>query len=151
MERFINFNLTKVWTSADTDTPALGETYTDGKGRKYIFLSGVAGTAAGSWVTFDENYQTTLLSANAVGPVAVAKAPIVASNKGWYQIYGVCTNAVTDTVAADKALYIDGTPGRADDAVVTGDLIVGACSLTADTANVATVMLNFPFVTDILG
>ena len=51
--------------------------------------------------------------------------------------------------AADKALYIDGTAGRADDADVSGDSIHGAFSMTADTTNVATVMLNYPFVTDI--
>ncbi len=151
-ERIINFDLTKIWTSSDTDTPTLGERYTNPtNGKQYIFLTGVASTAAGSWVSFDENFATTLLAANAVGPVAIASAATVASTKGWYQIYGVNTQASTDTVAADKALYIDATAGRADDAVVSGDLIVGAASMTADSTNVATVFLNFPFVTDVLG
>lgn len=148
----INFDITKVWTSSDLDTPTLGERYTNPtNGKQYIFLTGVASTAAGSWVSYDESFATTLLAANAVGPVAIATAATVASTKGWYQIYGVNTQAATDTVAADKALFIDGTAGRADDAVVTGDLIVGAFSMTADTTNVATVYLVFPFVTDVLG
>lgn len=151
-ERIINFDLTKIWTSSDLDTPTLGERYTNPtNGKQYIFLTGVASTAAGSWVSFDENFSSTLLAANAVGAVAIASAATVASTKGWYQIYGVNTQASTDTVAADKALFIDATPGRADDAVVTGDLIVGAFSMTADAANVATVFLNYPCVTDVLG
>lgn len=151
-ERIINFDLTKIWTSTDTDTPTLGERYTNPtNGKQYIFLTGVASTAAGSWVTFDESFATTLLAANAVGPVAIASAATVASTKGWYQIYGVNTAAATDTIAADVALFIDGTAGRADDAVVSGDLIVGAYSMTADTANVATVFLNYPSVTNVLG
>ena len=68
---------------------------------------------------------------------------------GWAQIYGPNTVAKTDTVAADKALYIDGTTGRADDADVAGDAIHGAFSMTADTSNVATVYLTYPFVSDI--
>ena len=39
---------------------------------EYILLGGVASTVIGSPVTFDENGSTTLLAANAVGPVAVA-------------------------------------------------------------------------------
>jgi len=130
----------------------LGTRANDSSGNQYIYLKGVGSTAAGSWVSYDENHATTLLAANAVGAVAVAMAAVDATTKyGWYQIYGVNTVAKTDTVAADKALFIDGTAGRADDAVVTGDLIVGAASMTADTSNVATVQLNYPFVTDVLG
>jgi hypothetical protein len=130
----------------------LGTEKTDVDGKVYIYLKGVASTAAGSWVTFDENFATTLLAANAVGPVAISMAANTsATNYSWYQVKGINAIASTDTVAADKALYIDGTAGRADDAVVSGDLIVGAASMAADSSNVCTVMLNRPFVTDVLG
>lgn len=140
-------------TNVDTaKTDVLGQRRQDESGKQYIYLAGAASTAAGVWVTFDESFATTLLAANAVGPVAIAMAAVDSTSKyGWYQIYGVNTIASTDTVAADKPLYIDGTAGRADDAVVTGDLIVGAVSSTADTSNVATVFLNYPYVTDALG
>lgn len=142
--------LTDVYT--DLTKYRLGQRVRDEKGKEYIFLKGASSTAAGVWATYDEAYATTLLAANAVGPVGIAMAAIDANTKyGFYQIYGVNASASTDTVAADKALYIDGTAGRADDAVVTGDLIVGASSATADTSNVATVMLAYPFVTDVLG
>lgn len=129
----------------------LGTRARDADGNEYVYLTGVASTAAGSWVSFDEDNITLLLTANAVGRVGIAMAAIVASSYGWYQIYGKNTIAVTDTVAADKQLYIDGTAGRADDAVVSGDMIVGAISRSADTSNVATVELCYPFVTDVLG
>lgn len=130
----------------------LGTRARDASGNEYVYLKGVGSTTAGSWVSYDENYATTLLAGNAVGPVAIAMAAIDATTEfGWYQIYGVNTIAKTDTVAADKALFIDGTAGRADDAVVTGDLIVGAQSMTADATNVATVFIEYPHVTDVLG
>ena len=137
--------------SAGSDIPTLGERVQDSAGNVYVLLKGAANTAAGVWVSYDEAYATTLLAGNAVGPVAIAVGAALANTYGWYQIYGVNTVASTDTVAADKQLYIDGTAGRADDANVAGDLILGAYSMTADTTNVATVWLNFPSVTDVLG
>jgi hypothetical protein len=130
----------------------LGKKFSDSAGNEYVYLAGVASNAAGKWVTYDESFATTLLAANAVGPVAISMAAVDSSSKyGWFQIYGVNTIASTDTVAADVALFIDGTSGRADDAVVTGDLIVGAYSQTSDTSNVATVRLVYPHVTNVLG
>jgi hypothetical protein len=129
----------------------LGTKAVDTLGNQYIYLLGVASTGAGSWVTFDNAYATALLTANAIGPVAIAMAATVASTYGWYMVRGICTIAKTDTVAASKALYIDATDGRADDANVAGDMIVGALSLTADTTNVATVWISNPYVTDVLG
>lgn len=120
-------------------------------GKEYIYLKGVASVAAGDWVTFDEAGQTARLVPDAVGPVAIALAAVVASRWGWFQIYGVNAAATTDTVAADVQLYIDTVTGRVDDAAVTGDLIVGAVTRTADTTNVATVFLNYPYVTNVLG
>ena len=56
---------------------------------EFIYLAGVASTVTGSWVTFDQDGNTTaLLAANAIGPVAVAMGANVASSYGWYQIYG---------------------------------------------------------------
>lgn len=123
----------------------------DTSGNEFIYLKGIASTVRGSWVTYNKDGETALLAANAVGPVAIAMAAIVANRYGWYQIYGVNTVASTDTVAANKSLYIDATNGRADDAGVAGDLIIGAYSMTADTSNVATVHLNYPSVSDDIG
>lgn len=125
----------------------LGTIFADKNGNEYIYLQGVASTEAGSWVTYDEDYQTALLAANAVGAVAIAMAAVVADKFGFYQILGKNTIAKTDDVAANAALYIDGTAGRADDASVSGDKINGAVSRSADDSNVTTVQLmTYPYV-----
>ncbi len=140
--------------SGDTsviDTAAahnVGVRAVDANGNEFVYGLGVASTAAGSWVSFDEVLATTLLTANAIGRVGIAMAAIVASRWGWYQIYGKNTIAASDTVADNAPLYIDGTAGRCDDAGVAGDLIFGAWSRSADATNVLTVELNYPFVAD---
>lgn len=128
----------------------LGHRNKDVNGNEYVYLKGVASNAAGEWLVWDEDYATTRLTADEVGPVGVSMSAFDATTEfGWAQIYGKNTVAKTDTVAADKALYIDGTAGRADDADVAGDSIHGAFSMTADTSNVATVFLSYPWVSDI--
>ena len=130
----------------------LGLRSVDKQGNEYIYLQGVGSMVAGDWVVYNEDYGTTRLTANEVGPVAIAMAAINATTSyGWYQIFGVNTIARTDTISADKSLYIDGTAGRADDLGVSGDLIIGAYSMTADTSNVATVFISYPHVSDDLG
>ena len=125
----------------------LGHRQKDTKGNEYAYLKGVASNAAGSWVIWEENYATTLITADKVGPVGISMAAFDATTKfGWAQIYGVNLIAKTDTVAADAGLFIDGTAGRADDLGVAGDWIAGAWSMTADATNVATVFLDYPSV-----
>jgi hypothetical protein len=128
----------------------LGTRKRDVLNNEYVYLKGVASNAAGKFVVYDENFATTLLTADEVGPVGVAMAAFdTTTTYGWAQIYGVCTVASTDTVLADKAVYIDGTAGRVDDADVAGDSVHGAFTMTADTSNVATVFLSYPWVSDI--
>lgn len=130
---------------------AVGTRQTDTAGNEYIYLGGCASTGVGSWVSYTGAFATTLLTANAVGPVAIAMAATVASTYGWYLIWGNHAAAKADTVAADKALFIDATNGRADDDVVTGDLIVNAYSTAAASGNVMTVFIAYPYVLDVLG
>ena len=118
---------------------------------EYIYLAGVGSTAVGSVVSFDEAHATLLLAGNAVGRVGVAQAIVDSTSEwGWYLIYGTGT-AACDTVAADKACFIDGTAGRIDDAVVTGDLVNGMLTRSADALNFCTVELSYPTVNDVLG
>ena len=116
----------------------------------YIYVQGVTAGAAGAWVTFTSAGVTTLLAGNAIARVAIMMSALDATTKyGWAQLKGTNTFAkCDDTVLADKALYIDGTAGRADDAVVSGDLILNAFSLSAGVSNVQTVWINYPSVTD---
>lgn len=118
---------------ADTDTVqrhplgtivrAVHPTYGAGE---FIYLKGVVDTIVGSVVTYNtDDYSSTLLVANAIGPVAVAMSANVASQYGWYQISG---KAIVDagTVADNANVYATATPGEVDDAVVAGDRVKNA-------------------------
>lgn len=123
----------------------------DGTGvKEYIYLKGVASTVANDVVTFDENFATTRLVPDAVGPVAVALAAVVANKYGWYQIYGNAS-VNSDTMAADTQAYIDTVSGKVDDAAVTGDLVLGMTAAAATSGGVTAVFLNYPAVTNVLG
>lgn len=134
-------------TVSTVQNHALGDRITDG-GNEFIYVKGVSSGAEGAWATYNSTtFATTLLTADAVGPVGIMMAALDATTDyGWLQIFGVNTVASTDTTAAGAALYIDGTAGRADDAAVSGDLIQGAVSITSDTSNVATVFISYPMV-----
>lgn len=129
----------------------LGSIVFDRNQNEYVYGKGVGSTVEGSVVTFDEDHNTALITANAVGRVGVAMAAIVANKFGFYQVKGKNLKTACDTIADNKACFIDGTNGRVDDAVVTGDLIVGMISRSTDTSNFCQTELNYPFVTDVLG
>ncbi len=62
---------------------------------EFIYLKGVASTAIGSWVLYNpDDFSTTLLAANDIGPVAVAMSANVANQYGWYQIQGKAVGLV---------------------------------------------------------
>jgi len=116
-----------------------------------IYLQGIGSTVRGSVVTYNDNYLTTLVVADAVGSVAVALAATVANTYGWYQILGTGV-AACDTVADGALCYVDGTAGRIDDAVVSGDLVLGMTTSSADDTNTCLVtMTSYPCITNGLG
>lgn len=126
---------------------AMHDTYGGGE---FIYLKGVANTVAGSWVTYNlEDGTTALLAANAIGPVAVSMAALVADTYGWYQINGLA-NAVSADVADSGKVYIDTASGKCDDAVVVGDRVTNAkWASNDDTATgKALARISRPFVTD---
>ncbi len=127
---------------------AVGTRGRDASGNEYIYLKGVASTTANTWVSFDENFETSLLTSDAVGGVAIAMAATVASRWGWYQVYGEGSGKIGNTTSGDKALYISSVTGSVDDLLVTGDKIIGAFSRSTSSVTGAaiTVQLNYPFV-----
>lgn len=143
----------------DTDTTAkvaLGRivqaadpTYGSGE---FIYLLGVASTAAGSWVTYNsDDFSTTLLAANAIGPVAVAMSANVASQYGWYQLSGKAVAKVATGFVDNANIYATATAGTADDAVVAGDRVkgaVGASAIGTPSAGLAEVEIARPFMDD---
>lgn len=108
---------------------------------EFIYLTGVASTAAGSWVTYDIDGASALLVASAVGPVAIAMSANVASQYGWYMIQGKHSAGLswgTLALASNAILYATASAGLVDDAVVSGDRIYGA---KADAAKTTTTSL----------
>jgi hypothetical protein len=132
----------------------IGTRQRDKNGNEYVYLKGVASTLAGSWVTFDEAGTTTLLAANAIGPVAVAQAAIDATTEyGWYCVYG-STSALLAANCADNAkVGRETTDGYAGDGRAAGDEIYGAISRgsTAGASALTSVQINYPYVDDANG
>ena len=132
-----------------TIVTAKHETYYSGE---FIYLLGVASTAVGSWVTYNmDDGSTTLLAANAIGPVAVAMSANVASQYGWYQIQGKAVAKVSAGFVDNANLYATATPGEADDAVVAGDRVKrakGASAIGTPSTGLAEVEIDRPFMDD---
>lgn len=131
----------------------LGSRAFDENGNEYIYLQGVASTAAGMWASFDEAHLTILTVADAVGRIAIAMAAIVADKYGWYQIYGKHATARTTTAgsAVDQILYLHASPGLVSTVDVAGDAIIGAILRVAGGVGTAaaTVELNYPHVCNV--
>src|SRR5574342_232181 len=142
--------LASVGLVTDVDTVQrnpLGTVVWDESGKAYIYLIGVASTAARSVVTYTTaTYQTALSVTGARGPVAIAMAPVLAGQFGWYQIYGHASAEFNGAATALARLFSAST-GKCDDAVVSGDQIDGAIvAATVGGAGAGAVSLAFPFM-----
>lgn len=157
----INENLLIGQNIADTSTTAkatLGmivrakdPTYGAGE---FIYLKGVASTAVGSWVTYNsDDNSTTLLAANAIGPVAIAMSANVASQYGWYQIAGKAIGKALTGFVDNANVYATATAGSIDDAVVAGDRVKnakGASAVDTPSSGLAEFEIQWPFMDDAL-
>jgi len=121
---------------------------------EFVYLKGVASTVEGSFVTFSlDDASTALLAANAIGPVAVALAPVLANQFGWYQIYGKAIGRALTGFLDNANVYATGTAGSVDDAVVAGDRVkncVGASAVGTPAASLAEFEIAYPFMDDAL-
>lgn len=128
---------------------AVDPTYGEGE---FIYLSGVASTAVGSWVTVHEDgFTTTLLAANDIGRVAVAMSANVASQYGWYQISGKAVGKALASYADNGLVYATATAGSVDDAVVAGDRVkkaIGASAVDTPSTGLAEFEIDRPFMDD---
>lgn len=118
---------------------------------EFIYAKGVASTAARDWVTINaDDWSTTRLAANAIGPVGVAMSACVASEYGWYQIYGKALGKCLTQFADNGRVYITGTTAAVDDASVAGDLVRGAkgASTTAVDSGYAEFEIHYPYTED---
>jgi hypothetical protein len=119
---------------------------------EFIYLQGVANTALGSWVLYNaDDWSTVLLGADMIGPVAVAMAPVVASQYGWYQIQGKAVGKVLAGFVDNANVYATATAGSVDDAVVAGDRVKnakGASAIGTPAAGLAEFEISRPFADD---
>jgi len=116
---------------------------------EFIYLKGVASTAVGEWVTYNaDDWTTTLLAANAIGPVAIAMSACVAGEFGWYQISGKAVGLAAAGFVDDANVYATATAGTVDDAVVAGDRVKRAKGASAVAGGVADFEIDRPFMDD---
>lgn len=119
---------------------------------EFVYVKGVASGALGSVVFYVPNTGVTALAtARSKGLIAVFMSVLSATTLfGWAQVLGVA-EAKAATVVAGATVYLTGTPGTVDDAVVAGDIIYGANFATADgtpSAGFARVSLANPYAGD---
>lgn len=123
--------------------------YGDGE---FIYLKGVASTAVGSWVTYNsDDFSTSLLAANDIGPTAIAMSANVASQYGWYQIFGKAIGKALTGFLDNANVYATATAGSIDDAVVAGDRVKnakGASAVDTPSAGLAEFEIMYPFMDD---
>lgn len=119
---------------------------------EFIYLKGVASTVVGSWVLFNpDDWTTTLLVANDIGFVAIAMSINVASQYGWYQIYGKAVGKVLAGFVDNANVYSTATAGSVDDAIVAGDRVKnakGASAIDTPATGLAEMEIMYPFVDD---
>ena len=132
-----------------TIVQAVDPTYGAGE---FIYLKGLDNTAVGSWVTYNQDdNSTTLLAANAIGPVGVAMAATVTGEYGWYQISGKAIGKALSGYADNALVYATSTAGSVDDTVVAGDRVrnaKGASAVDTPSTGLAEFEIQRPWMDD---
>jgi len=146
----IELNYTDEKLPLGTRVKAYHATYGEGE---FVFLKGVASNTRASWntINFDDG-STALLAANAIGPVGIAMSASVASEYGWYQIYGKAVGKALASYADNGLVWATATAGSVDDAIVDGDMVhlaKGASALDTPDTGLAEFELAHPYTDDI--
>ena len=132
--------LITIGTIISAEDPVYGE-------GEFIYLKGLASTAIGEAVIYDQYANTTTRAVSGSrGPVAFAMSANIANQYGWYQIRGAVV-AKSNTAVANVRPYATATAGTIDDAVSATNAIDGAVYRTADgnpSAGFATLQINNP-------
>lgn len=119
---------------------------------EFIYCKGVSSGAQYAWVTYNaDDGTTTLLAANAIGPVGILASALDASTKyGWVGISGKLIGKCLTGFADNAKVWITATGGSVDDASVAGDLVNIAKGASSSAANsgIAEFEIHRPFVND---
>lgn len=120
---------------------------------EFIYLKGVTSTVVGSWATYNlDDGSTTLLAANAIGPVGVSMSINVGSQYGWYQISGKAVGLALTGYVDNALVFATSTAGSVDDAVVDGDMVhlaKGASAVDTPSTGLAEFEISRPYTDDI--
>jgi len=93
---------------------------------EFIYLPGVASTAAGSVVLFDEKASTTTLALKGMrGHVAIAMAATTAGLYGWYAVDGMVPVATGAAAVTSGPAYLSATAGSIDCLELEGEKVDG--------------------------
>lgn len=125
---------------------ALGTVCEDGRGNRFIYLKGAAGTLLGDFCVYDAAFLTTRSVAASKGPGGFSMGPAVANQYGWYQIGGDHPLVIaTGAIAANAALGTNAATGTIG-ATAAGAKIENVFSTAAAAAGkVAVRMTGAPF------
>lgn len=119
---------------------------------EFVYLKGVASNTENSWVTYNlDDMSTTLLAANAIGPVGVSMSAFVANQYGWVQIFGKAIGKALAGYVDNALVYATATAGSIDDAVVAGDRVknaLGASAVGTPSTGLAEFEIWYPFMDD---
>jgi len=122
---------------------------------EFIYLKGVTNGAVGAWATYNlDDHSTTLLAANAIGPVGVMMAVLDASTDfGWLQIFGKAVGLCDAGFDDNDHPYAGATAGSVTDTVTAGDrvkLARSASDIDGPATGMAEFELAYPFMDDAL-
>jgi hypothetical protein len=120
---------------------------------EFIYLKGVASTAAGDLVVYDSKTGATLRAVTGgttTGPVGVAMSANTASRYGWYALSGSVPVSAA-TASADTYAHLSATAGRIDDAASATERIDGMLIKAATSGDFATCQLSRPSVSGLGG
>lgn len=126
-----------------------GRNTTDGYTGEFVYMKGVASTAAGNWALLNyDDGSTTRLVDGGIGPAGIAMAATVASTYGWYQVRGKASGLLKAGVTDNAGLYAQAA-SSAGHAGATGSglsEIIGARAAAASGSSAANteVEINYP-------
>ncbi len=116
-------------------------------GGTFIYLKGIASTAVGDVVGYEQYTGVTVRTVAATrGPLAVAMSANVASQYGWYQVQGAAVVSVATVDAADT-LSVTATAGQLDDITTAAQGVIGLKTITANgtpSAGLAVCQIHWP-------
>lgn len=111
----------------------------------FIYLAGVASTAAGDVVTFNERTGATVRALEGVrGPVVVAAAAVTAGLYGWYAEDGCVPVNTGSNAPSTGPVYLSRTAGEVTGIPFAGEKVDGMAAVRVPSGGYTTCRLTKP-------